>query len=118
VFGMGTGDPSQYGHRQIEAISKRLTLRAEILSPLSGRRTCGSPCVLKALGGWLPAACRGVYAHPKFCLRSLKERGRNLAPKTLHFKASIASDLQNFCNEIDWSYKACLEEHPRIAARS
>ena len=24
VFGMGTGDPSQYGHRQIEAFSRRL----------------------------------------------------------------------------------------------
>jgi hypothetical protein len=32
VFGMGTGDPSQYGHRQIEALSGRLTTRAEILT--------------------------------------------------------------------------------------
>jgi hypothetical protein len=55
---------------------------------------------LKALGGWLPAACRGVYVHPEFFLRSLKERGRNLAPKTLHFKASIAFDLQNFATKL------------------
>jgi hypothetical protein len=36
VFGMGTGDPSQYSHRQ----------------------------TLMALGGWLPAACRGVCFVP------------------------------------------------------
>ena len=28
-----------------------------------------------------------------------------------------ALDLQNFCNEIDWCYKACLEEHPGMLLR-
>jgi hypothetical protein len=35
VFGMGTGDPSQYGHRQIEAFSRREAPSAGSLEPKS-----------------------------------------------------------------------------------
>ena len=33
VFGMGTGDPSRYGHRQIEASSRREARSAVSLEP-------------------------------------------------------------------------------------
>jgi hypothetical protein len=47
-----------------------------------------------------------------------KERGSNLAPKTLHnARLFRAMHLQTFCNEIDWYYKACLEEHPSMLLR-
>src|SRR5580692_6136519 len=53
VFGMGTGDPSQYGHRQI-------VRDAEILHLRSGFRltayALNTPQLMMALGGWLPAA--------------------------------------------------------------
>ncbi len=38
VFGMGTGDPSQYGHRQTEALCGRLEPAAEVLSVREGSR--------------------------------------------------------------------------------
>jgi hypothetical protein len=50
---------------------------------------------LKALGGWLPAACRGVFLHPEFFLRSLKERGLQSGAKNFA--------LQSYKNVIqDW----------------
>jgi len=46
-----------------------------------------------ALGGWLPAAYRGVLLLPDGFSRKNKERGCNLAPK-------LVPNL--YCNEIDW----------------
>jgi hypothetical protein len=37
----------------------------------------------------------------------------NLAPKTLHFKASRAFDLQNFATKLIGVTRLVLEEHPR-----
>ena len=56
-----------------------------------------------ALGGWLPAAFRGVSSCSGWFLpEAVEERGCNLAPKTLLVRAE--------CNEIDWIYKTCQEE--------
>ena len=71
-----------------------------------------------ALGGWLPAADRGVYFP---LLGVIPEARRNAAAiwrQKLCPSELLELVLQNFCNEIDWYYKACLEEHPRITARS
>ena len=66
----------------------------------------------------MPAADRGVY----FPLQKVvSEARRNAAAiwrqKLCTSKADKAIDLQNFCNEIDWYYKACLEEHPSMLLR-
>jgi hypothetical protein len=37
----------------------------------------------------------------------------NLAPKTLHFKAGKAFDLQNFATKLIGVTRLVLEEHPR-----
>lgn len=59
VFEMGTGDPSQYGHRQ----------------------------TWMALGGWLPAASRGISSCSGWFLpEAVEERECNLAPKLVCLK--------------------------------
>src|SRR5208283_4503415 len=61
VFGMGTGDPSQYGHRQV--------VRGDIRVPSSAAADEGTrlkahalntPQLRMALGGWFPAADRDI----------------------------------------------------------
>jgi hypothetical protein len=76
VFEMGTGDPSQYSHRQ----------------------------TLMALGGWLPAACRGVCFIPDGFSR------RPTGTRIAIWRQKLADT--KLCNEIDWCYKACQEEYP------
>jgi hypothetical protein len=78
VFGMGTGDPSQYGHRQIVRGSKSIAVAVEIGSKLSPRSR------LNLDGAWrvgLPAADRDIWFVPDGYARAEQERGGNLAPQ-------------------------------------
>ena len=85
MFEMGTGDPSQYGHRQ----------------------------TLMALGGWLPAACRGVCFIPDgFSRRPTGTRIAIWRQKIVERVAVLATRSQN---EIDWCYKACQKSIRRTA---
>ncbi len=138
VFGMGTGDPSQYGHRQIEAscgrlspqpkswalgakdlrfafdleaFSRRKARGAGSLEPKSrvragGRRICGSPLILEALGGWLPAAGRDI------CERSgcFPGEGRNAAAIWRQQLENFAPSKEGADNETDRVTR--LEECP------
>jgi hypothetical protein len=65
---------------------------------------------LMALGGWLPAACRGVYFVPDCFSRAAQEHGQQSGAKKLC--------LQNLFNEIDWDYKACFRRASASTARS
>src|ERR1035441_9395497 len=51
-----------------------------------------------ALGGWLPAACRGVYFVPD---------GFSRRPIGTRLQSGAKNLLNRICNEIDWCYKAC-----------
>ncbi len=83
MFEMGTGDPSQYSHRQ----------------------------TLMALGGWLPAACRGVCFIPDgFSRRPTGTRiaiWRQKLADIKIFAERTAILAARSLNEIDWYYKAC-----------
>jgi phosphoserine phosphatase len=67
-----------------------------------------------ALGGWLPAACRGVYFVPDgFSRRPVGTRTAIWRQKFAERVAVLATRSQY---EIDWFYKACQEEHPPYCA--
>ncbi len=87
MFGMGTGDPSQYGHRQNEAFSGREALAPGAPSQVPERYAQGLQLAFDlgmALGGWLSAACRGVYrSSGSFSRTSIRNADCNLAPETL-----------------------------------
>ena len=38
--------------------------------------------------------------------------------KNFALQSKYSFRLTKLCNEIDWYYKACIEEHPSISARS
>ena len=93
VFGMGTGDPSQYGHRQsIRDIIRDPSLTFWILLKANALKT---PQLMMALGGWLPAAFPRRLVCPGWFLPG--RVGTRIAiwrQKTLLVRAD--------CNEIDW----------------
>ena len=77
MFGMGTGDPSQYGHRQNQALSGREELCSAALS-LSPSAYYAKGLWLAfdlwmALGGWFPAAGRNVWFVPDGFSRAEQE---------------------------------------------
>ena len=62
-----------------------------------------------ALGGWLPAACRGVYFVPDgFSRRPVGTRTAIWRQKFAERAAVLATRSKN---EIDWYYKAWQEKH-------
>ena len=95
-------------------VTGKVSETTEILHSRSGFRlkadALNSPQLMMALGGWLPAACRGVCFIPDGFSR------RPTGTRIAIWRQKLADT--KICNEIDWYYKACLEEHPRITARS
>jgi hypothetical protein len=79
VFGMGTGDPSRYGHRQNVAFSGREAQRAANPAP----STCASREVSRPafelewrLAGGCPQLARDIYSPPqRLCLGGIGTRG-------------------------------------------
>jgi hypothetical protein len=77
VFGMGTGDPSQYGHRQIVRGNEILRSRSEFRLKAHALENAST---WLALGGWLPAAAAASDLSRISSPGPDQERGCNLAP--------------------------------------
>jgi hypothetical protein len=69
----------------------------------------------KLEGAWRVVARslpRRLRFHPDGFSRDRRNADCNLAPKTLHFKAGIAFDLQNSATKLIGVTRLVLEEHP------
>ena len=113
VFEMGTGDPSQYGHRQIEASSRREAHRAASLEPKSRAsfaRDLRSAFVLE--GAWRVVARSLPRRLLLFRMVSPGcEAGTRTAiwrQKLCTSKRVVLSTYKTFSTKLIGCYKACF----------
>ena len=95
MFGMGTGDPSQYGHRQAwQAFCEMVISRAAIPLCFFSKDLRSAFNLWMALGGMVVPQLAATSACPGLFLPGLTGM-------------RFANWRQQNQNEIDWIYKAC-----------